>query len=355
MNTYRTHTSQVKLVDVEKVEWLNRRSYSAIGLFLGREGRVLLRSDLGLEDWFELLDVSFLFPSTDRYELAPKNHHPQECTQSSKQRRQALRSIQGPRSRASLAAPPTHASLQSSGHMGLGGTFSSALEDWLMTRNKTSHSINGHHHHHFPLMLSDSVPDLSGTAGTGSGGCGPLYNSENTAGLSTNHSTPQRVPAHHHQMHLHHHQQHQLHQHMLLNNNNHMTRYSANAGYPLRAQNTASSSSYSSGFCGTPLRQHQIHQLQPTAATATASYMNGGKYVVLADEDDNGVEGGGGGSGHGTNNDGVQLRRGLGGGVVMAGSVGSGNGFVGRRCDNEKDEWMYRRPLGPTDLRHSRE
>lgn len=50
--------TQVKLVDVEKVEWLNRRSYSAIGLFLGREGRVLLRSDLGLEDWFELLDVS---------------------------------------------------------------------------------------------------------------------------------------------------------------------------------------------------------------------------------------------------------------------------------------------------------
>lgn len=51
---------QVKLVDVEKVEWLNRRSYSAIGLVLGREGRVLLRSDLGLEDWFELLDVSCL-------------------------------------------------------------------------------------------------------------------------------------------------------------------------------------------------------------------------------------------------------------------------------------------------------
>lgn len=49
---------QVKLVDVEKVEWLNRRSYSAISLFLGREGRVLLRSEHGLEDWFELLEVS---------------------------------------------------------------------------------------------------------------------------------------------------------------------------------------------------------------------------------------------------------------------------------------------------------
>lgn len=45
-------------MDVEKVEWLNRRSYSAIGLLLGREGRVLLRCDDGLEDWFELLEVS---------------------------------------------------------------------------------------------------------------------------------------------------------------------------------------------------------------------------------------------------------------------------------------------------------
>lgn len=49
---------QVKLVEVEKVEWLNRRSYSAIALVLGREGRVLLRCDEGLEDWFELLEVS---------------------------------------------------------------------------------------------------------------------------------------------------------------------------------------------------------------------------------------------------------------------------------------------------------
>lgn len=48
---------KIKLVDVEKVEWLNRRSYSAISLFLGREGRVLLRTDAGLEDWFELLEV----------------------------------------------------------------------------------------------------------------------------------------------------------------------------------------------------------------------------------------------------------------------------------------------------------
>lgn len=52
-----TNFLQVKLVDVEKVEWLNRRSYSAISLYLGREGRVLLRCDQCLEDWFELLEV----------------------------------------------------------------------------------------------------------------------------------------------------------------------------------------------------------------------------------------------------------------------------------------------------------
>ena len=48
-------------MDVEKVEWLNRRNYSAIGLLLGREGRVLLRCDDDLEDWFELLEVCFCF------------------------------------------------------------------------------------------------------------------------------------------------------------------------------------------------------------------------------------------------------------------------------------------------------
>lgn len=49
---------QVKLAEVERVEWINRKSYSAIGLLLGRDGRVLLRSPSGLEDWFELLEVS---------------------------------------------------------------------------------------------------------------------------------------------------------------------------------------------------------------------------------------------------------------------------------------------------------
>ncbi|XP_058451632.1 putative uncharacterized protein DDB_G0277255 isoform X2 [Malaya genurostris] len=149
---------KIKLVDVEKVEWLNRRSYSAIGLLLGsREGRVLLRCDQGLEDWFELLE---------------------ECTLSSKERRRALRLTQGPRSRASLAAPVSHASLQSN-HLGLGGTYSGAIEDWLMSRHhKTSTNLN-----HLHFLHSDSVPDLSAINENG------LAN-----GMLTNHSTPKKVP-----------------------------------------------------------------------------------------------------------------------------------------------------------------
>lgn len=151
---------KIKLVDVEKVEWLNRRSYSAIGLLLGsREGRVLLRCDQGLEDWFELLE---------------------ECTLSSKERRRALRLTQGPRSRASLAAPVSHASLQSN-HLGLGGTYSGAIEDWLMSRH---HKTSGNHHHLHHFLHSDSVPDLSTIN----------ENHGLVSGMLTNHSTPKKVP-----------------------------------------------------------------------------------------------------------------------------------------------------------------
>ncbi|KFB40950.1 AGAP009666-PA-like protein [Anopheles sinensis] len=149
---------KIKLVDVEKVEWLNRRSYSAIGLLLGsREGRVLLRSDQGLEDWFELLE---------------------ECTLSSKERRRALRLTQGPRSRASLAAPVSAASLQSN-HLGLGGTYSGAIEDWLLSRNQRTAGPRFNH-----ILLSDSVPDLS-SINENAGLC---------SGMLTNHSTPKKVP-----------------------------------------------------------------------------------------------------------------------------------------------------------------
>lgn len=49
---------QVKLVEVEKVEWVNKKSYAAIGLtIVGRESRILLRGSIGLDDWFHLLEV----------------------------------------------------------------------------------------------------------------------------------------------------------------------------------------------------------------------------------------------------------------------------------------------------------
>lgn len=143
-----------------------------------------------------------------------------------------------------------------------------------MTKHKTSNSVSNHH-----FALSDSVPDLTG------------FN-EN-CGISTNHSTPQKVPYH---------------------NNN--SRYSANAnGYPLIQNN-----SYSNGFCGTPQR------------VSNRNY----------DDDDNEV----------------QLRR---GGVVLGNGIIVGNGHGGnvrncsRKCENgnDKEEWMYRRPLGPNDVRHS--
>lgn len=57
-------------MDVEKVEWLNRRSYSVIGLSLGREGRILFRTENDLEDWFELLDVR---PNNIFFKASPFN------------------------------------------------------------------------------------------------------------------------------------------------------------------------------------------------------------------------------------------------------------------------------------------
>lgn len=61
---------KVKLVDVDRVEWENKKNYSAVALILGRDGKIYLRATEGLEDWFELLE---------------------ECTLTSKERRKALR------------------------------------------------------------------------------------------------------------------------------------------------------------------------------------------------------------------------------------------------------------------------
>lgn len=40
------------------MEWINKKNYSTVVLVLGRGDKVLLRAADGLEDWFELLEVS---------------------------------------------------------------------------------------------------------------------------------------------------------------------------------------------------------------------------------------------------------------------------------------------------------
>lgn len=106
---------KVKLVEVERVEWINKKNYSTVVLVLGRGDKVLLRAADGLEDWFELLE---------------------ECMLSSKERRRALRSSHDP----SWSHGDTHNI----------NSVNSSLEDWLLARQK----IAGLQH------LSDSVPDL---------------------------------------------------------------------------------------------------------------------------------------------------------------------------------------------------
>ncbi|XP_075213417.1 uncharacterized protein LOC142319715 isoform X1 [Lycorma delicatula] len=99
---------KIKLVEVDRVEWINKKSYSTVGITLqARESRILLRATVGLEDWFELLE---------------------ECTMTSKERRRALRRLW----------PADNASL------------SSNLQDWLQQRG----TLRSEH------KLSDSVPDL---------------------------------------------------------------------------------------------------------------------------------------------------------------------------------------------------
>ncbi|CAG2066223.1 unnamed protein product, partial [Timema podura] len=92
-----------KLADVDRVDWINRKTYSTIVLELGREGRVLLRAADGLEDWFELLE---------------------ECMMASKERRRALRSSHDP----SLQ--------QHNGTLQNNNSINSTLDEWLMARHK---------------------------------------------------------------------------------------------------------------------------------------------------------------------------------------------------------------------------
>ncbi|XP_063245124.1 uncharacterized protein LOC134546316 isoform X2 [Bacillus rossius redtenbacheri] len=107
---------KVKLVEVDRVEWINKKTYSTVVLDLGRDGRVLLRAPEGLEDWFELLE---------------------ECTLASKERRKALRISRDP------------SQLQQNGDPR--DSISSSLDEWLLARHKIAGLQN----------LADSVPDLN--------------------------------------------------------------------------------------------------------------------------------------------------------------------------------------------------
>ncbi|KAJ9600422.1 hypothetical protein L9F63_009278, partial [Diploptera punctata] len=107
----------VKLVEVERVEWINKKNYSTVALVLGRDGRVLFAANK-----ISIKECIFMFV--------------QECMLSSKERRRALRSSHDP----NWQRGDTHNI----------NSINSSLEEWLLARNK----IAGLQH------LSDSVPDL---------------------------------------------------------------------------------------------------------------------------------------------------------------------------------------------------
>lgn len=177
--------------------------------------------------------------------------------------------------------------------MGLGGTYSSALEDWLLTRNKPSaNTVNNH------FQLCDSVPDLSG------------FN-ENII-----HSAPRKIP---------------------INNN---SRYlnGTNRNYPLMQNHSFTNmhNSYGNGFCGTPLRLHN-------ASFTNANINTNGNGNVNNNGNTNGNNNKSSSESNDNDDNEVQLRR-----NVLNRNLRIDNG-------NEKDEWLYvyRRPGGPNDIRHS--
>lgn len=67
----------MKLVEVDKVEWVNKKSYSTVALVLqDRDYRILLRTNDGLEDWFELLEVSTAMSFSSVNDLLRSNWKP---------------------------------------------------------------------------------------------------------------------------------------------------------------------------------------------------------------------------------------------------------------------------------------
>lgn len=188
----------------------------------------------------------------------------------SKERRHALRMV-GPRSRASFAALPS--SLQTTS---FGGTYSSAVEDWLLARHKTTNSSNNH------FQLCDSVPDLS------SG-----FNENNCISISTNHSlssssAPRKIP---------------------LKNG------------ALHTSNAINNNFLPNGY-GTPLRMQNSNCNNRKSITSTTTSTN-----IEYDNDDNEV----------------QLRR----------NAMNRNASHENNSNDKQNDWMYRKPTAPNDIRHS--
>lgn len=59
---------KIKLVDLDRVEWENKKTYSTVALILGRDGKIYLRAADGLEDWFEHLE-EFMLASKERRQI----------------------------------------------------------------------------------------------------------------------------------------------------------------------------------------------------------------------------------------------------------------------------------------------
>ncbi|XP_046401883.1 uncharacterized protein LOC124167871 isoform X1 [Ischnura elegans] len=153
---------KIKLVEVEKVEWANKKRYSTVSLDLGaqqsngnlgidQKGQenashrvILLRAEDGLEDWFELLE---------------------ECTLSSKERRRALRIMHLAPHRAHLHSQCRDISESlcrvDEGLNSCGGSCSdgSNADERFRARLNTGNLIHGSREIHH--MAWESVPDIT--------------------------------------------------------------------------------------------------------------------------------------------------------------------------------------------------
>lgn len=183
-------------------------------------------------------------------------------------------------------------------HFGLGSSYSSALEDWLITngsaiggRNKIATGCGFGSSSTNPFLFSDSVPDLSA-----------LNNDhhQRISGYSTNHSTPQKIP------------------YSRQNENGNHSRYSN--GY----------ASQNNSFTNCPGIGGPFDS--PRRIFINKDFSSNQVVDEEADDDEK-----------------VELRRphayGHGGKANNDNDLENGNVVDG--------EWLYRKPRAPTDMRHS--